>query len=112
MLWVIMQEAKTLMPIQDRLVNHVPIIAGGMQAALKQHPSDQLPIQGLNERFGYDKGTVDEANSSWDYVESPQQSKGFLGLRNCDIRRSLDIDFNSNAPMAPSRRSKEYGERS
>lgn len=100
-----------LMPKEDRLVNDVPSIAGGMQAAHTQHPSDQLPNQGLNERSGYDTGTVNEANSSWDYIESPQQSKDFLGHRKCDIRQSLDIDFNTNEPVAVTRRSKDYGER-
>ncbi len=111
MLWMILQEANMMKPIEDRLVNNVPSMAGGMQAALTKHPSHQLRNQGLNKRSGYDQGTFDEANPSWDYIESPQNSKDFLGLRNCDIRRSLDIDFNFNAPMAVTRRSKDYGER-
>ena len=92
-------------------VDNVPSMAGGMQAAFTKHPSHQLRNQGLNERSGSDQGTVSEASFSWDYVESPQNSKDFLGQRKCDIRQSLDIDFNSNAPMAPTRRSKDYGER-
>ncbi len=106
-----LQEANMLMPTEDRLVDDEPSTAGGIQAAPRQHPSHQLPNQGLHERSWYDPGTVDEANSSWDYVESPQQSKDFLGRRKCDIRQSLDIDFNSNGPMAVTRRSKDYGER-
>ncbi|DBB02983.1 TPA: hypothetical protein ACH3X1_013572 [Trebouxia sp. C0004] len=110
-LWEGHQGADMLMPKEYMLVNDVPRIADGMQAALTQHPSDQLTNQGWNERSGYDLGTFCEANFSWDYIESPQQSKGFFGHRKCDITRSLDIDFNNNEPMAVTRRSKEYGER-
>jgi len=111
MLWGILQDAEMLMPKEGRLVNDVPSIAGGVQAAHTQHPSDQLPNQGLKERSGYEQGTVNEANFSWDYIESPQQSKDFLGHRKCDIRESLDMDFNSDEPVAVTRRSKDYGER-
>ena len=99
-----------LKPEEGRLIDNAPSMAGGMQAALTQHQSDQLPNQGLKASLGYDKGTVIEANS-WDCVESPQGSKDFLGRRKCDNRKSLDINFDSNAPMAPTRRSKDYGER-
>ena len=110
MLWGTLQEAEMLMQKEDRLVNDLPSIAGGMQAAHTQHPSDQLPNQGLNASSGHDPGTVNEANSNWEYIESPQQSKDFLGHRKCDIRQSLDIDFNNNEPTV-TRRSKDYGER-
>lgn len=94
------QEAKMPMSKQDRLADDV----SGMQAANKQHPSDKLPYQGLN-------GALNEATSSWDYIESSQQSKSFLGRRKSAIRQSLDIDFNTNEPLAVTRRSKDYGER-
>ncbi|DBA82379.1 TPA: hypothetical protein ACH3X2_000632 [Trebouxia sp. C0005] len=111
MLGGILQKAKLLMPIEDRLANDVLSEPGGMQAAHTQHQSDQLSNQGLNERSGYDPGTVSEANFSYDDTESTQQSKDFLGRRKCDIRQSLDIDFNTNEPVAVTRRSKDYGER-
>ncbi|KAA6417367.1 MAG: hypothetical protein FRX49_12696 [Trebouxia sp. A1-2] len=110
-LWGGQQKAKLLMPIEDRLANDVLSEPGGMQAAHTQHQSDQLSNQGLNERSGYDPGTVSEANFSYDDTESTQQSKDFLGRRKCDIRQSLDIDFNTNEPVAVTRRSKDYGER-
>ena len=111
MLWMILQEAKMLLQIEDRLVNNMPSMAGSMQAAPLQHPSYQLPNQGLNQRSGHDQGTVNDAKSTWDYAESPQDSKDFLGRRKCGIRQSLNIDFDYNAPMAVTRRSKDYGER-
>ncbi|KAL0019151.1 hypothetical protein WJX77_009596 [Trebouxia sp. C0004] len=58
-LWEGHQGADMLMPKEYMLVNDVPRIADGMQAALTQHPSDQLTNQGWNERAHVDLAGVE-----------------------------------------------------
>ena len=82
-------------------------VHSGHLQALQQR--DSLSKQASLE--GRDPGLMAaEPNSSWDNIRPhASHNKDFLGQRKKDIRGSLDWDFQNDAPMVTTRRSKEYG---
>lgn len=71
-------------------------------------PNPMLSAQWFGQQAASENGL------SWDLKKSGSMAskrKEFLGQRASDVRRSLDLDFDSEPLTATTRRSKDYGER-
>ena len=82
-------------------------------------PEKQPKTQSKRDSFescSCNHGLTRERSGGWDWMkhEPPsriRQSKDFMGQRMSDLRASLDWDFNTDTPLAATRRSKDYGEK-